>query len=352
MRKVRFTQSGVLGDLWFAQFEEKEVSEEQYRTLLAKGWIFGERPETAAHSGSKSSKSGEWTAFFSDRRLTLADLDSVPQSQRVSVVSRGSLPQAMNVQSLPFSAFRLRVSCREAVRIKQWFFAMGLSATLWLNGKAVDTFAGEKMGLNLLHHPNTGFVRNTTRLNLEHLENGSLKIVPLVENAFVGVATIAAQRTMRVEKDQVYTVSFEYQGDTDNMDYCYLVSKTKGNFHFGKHSVEAAIDEPSIFSYTFAAPWDADDVGLLIGFHNTKNQAVVIDKVRFEVGTKRRQSKRERQLGNDGQITEVDTPFFTPIETEWLLPQGESELVWLLNGENATLQTWGDFIDGESVQAA
>lgn len=348
MRRVKFTQSGTLGDLWFAQFDEKEVTEDQYRLLLSKGWIFGERPpETVPLSdGHAVSGLSEFAAFFSDRRLTLADLDDVPQSQRVGVFSRGSLPQALGMSVLPFSAFRLRVKCRETVRVKQWVQAHGRGAALWLNGQVVDVFVAGKMSLNLLNHGNEHFVRNTTRLDIERLENGSLKIVPLVDNAFVGVATVSGRRTMSIEQGKVYTLSFEYQGSVDNLDYCYLVSKAKGNFHFGKHAVSAAIDEPNIFSYTFVAPWSADDVGVLIGFHNTKNQSVTIDKVRFELGAKRRQAVVVQEWGDDAEV-----PTHMPIDMDLTLPQGENELVWLLDGENDALQVWGDFVDGVRIQA-
>lgn len=51
MPKVKFNRAGVLGNLWFAQFDEQEVSDEQFAILNAKGWIFGansseKQPET------------------------------------------------------------------------------------------------------------------------------------------------------------------------------------------------------------------------------------------------------------------------------------------------------------------
>lgn len=278
----------------------------------------------------------EVRALFSDTHMGLADLSNMPPHQQISAFSRGSVLQMLNMPHLPFVALRWRVMCSEMVQVQQFIQLHGAgTAILYDNGKPIETLVAGQMGVNLLNHDNTQFVRNTTRLDLERLENGSLKIIPLIENAFVGVATISGKRTMQIKQGQVYTISFEYLGDVDNFSYCYLVSRNNGTFHLGKYSVESAIDEPKFFSCTFDAPWTADDLGLLIGFQNTKNQSVIVDNVRFEIGSKRRETVNAE-----------------PLDVSFALQQGKHELVWLLDTAHANLQIWGDFIDDVRIQAA
>lgn len=348
MPKVKFNRAGTLGDLWFAQFDEREVSDEQFALLQKLGWIFG--ANSAAQSGLSdvgeaflpANKLPEMTVFFSDSPLNANDLDNAPM--RVNVFSRGSLSLNSIMDNLPFMALRQRVNCSETVSVRQFVQLLDDgAAVLSVNGAVAETTFARKMGLNLLNHENAHFVRNTTRLDLERLENGALKIVPLVDDAFVGVATVATKRTMSIQAGLVYTISFEYSGDVDNFNYCYLVSKKHNTFHLGRHAVQAAIDEPRIFSCTFVAPWDTDDLGLLLGFQNTKKQSVTIDKIRFEIGTKRRRAII---------FQDAETPINEPLEIGFKLEKGQNELIWLLDGRTSILQIWGDFVDEVRIQAA
>lgn len=50
MPKVKFNRAGTLGDLWFAQFDEKDVTNEQYELLRKKGWIFLDDADAVAES--------------------------------------------------------------------------------------------------------------------------------------------------------------------------------------------------------------------------------------------------------------------------------------------------------------
>lgn len=283
----------------------------------------------------KRRKTPEITAVYRDTLPEHPGQIGDDDAWRVSRFSRGSvLDLAAHLGGKPCCAVQMKVCCEQPRRVQQTLLALPEKASLWRNGEMIEYFEREKMGVNLITHPNAQFVRNTTRLNIEHLENGAIKIIPITDKAYVGVATLGEHRTMRLQAGKIYTLSFEYQGNTDNFHYCYLLSRSAGGtHHLGRNAATPSPDTPNVFTLTFVAPFSADDVGVMVGYLNADLNAVALNNIRLEMGAARR----------------VD--FALPAPLAFDLAQGENEIVWLV--ENGTVATVGDFIDDVNVfQAA
>lgn len=283
----------------------------------------------------KRRKTPEITAYYRDTLPENPSQIGDDDALSVSRFSRGSvLDVAANLGDKPCRAVQMNVFCAQPRRVQQMLLTLPEKASLWRNGEMIEYFEREKMGVNLITHPNAQFVRNTTRLNIEHLENSAIKIIPIVDKAYVGVATLGEQRTMSLTKGVIYTLSFEYQGDTDNFHYCYLLSRSAGGtHHLGRHAATPSPDTQNVFTLTFVAPFSADDVGVMVGYLNTDLNAVTLNHIRLDMGAARR----------------VD--FALPAPLAFDLQQGENEIVWLV--ENGIVATAGDFVDDVNVfQAA